>query len=237
MRCRRTGPRPASCPPPSLRRGGAPHAGRRKKGLRVLRAAWREAPHPNLAAALAEIWADEDAIRRYALVRDLDAGNPGDPEGHLALARAALDAGRFDQARGHLEALGAGSPDTRTCRLWAELEDAQNGPGLAAREWLMRAANAREDPSWVCGSCGKAAVEWHVTCPRCRDFDSIDWRAVSVSAAPPRADVGAVADATVPAPLRSGSADDADDDMERRLTPPVSGLPSSGAVAGGSPLR
>ena len=203
-------------------------ARKRGKGLRVLQETWGDAPHPELASTLRDICSDETADQRYTHAQELDARRPGHSEGRLALARAALDAGKLEDARAHLEALGQRSPEARACRLWAELEDAQHGPGLAAREWLLRAAHAREGPSWECTDCGKSSPEWTASCAHCRAFDSLDWRS---SDAPP-ADAEEAASPALPGPSMHHESEPSDRDAERILSP----IPSREADPGDPPL-
>mgnify|MGYP003343778120 CR=1 FL=1 len=115
-----------------------------------------------------------------ARIQALAATTPGHIEGDIAIVRAAVDARDYALARRTLETIGAqgqdNGPESRVCRLWAELEDAEHGPGLAAREWLLRASNAPMDPMWVCSSCGQGQPSWRPTCPYCGKFDSLEWR-------------------------------------------------------------
>lgn len=156
--------------------------GKARRAVKVLEAAWSHAPHPDLVAALGSLFPEEDARRRRERVQRIVARNPDHPEARLALARAALDAGDFAAARETLTALGP-APDARGCALWAELEDAEHGPGIAAREWLLRAARAQGSPVWSCRDCGAVAAEWSASCPRCRGFDTQEWAAAPPAAA------------------------------------------------------
>ena len=149
--------------------------GRSRRGARVIEETWRFAPHPDLASALGALWPEDGAQKRRELLQRLDALSAGNPEVRIALARAALDAGDWEAARAHLAAVTGDAPEVRICRLWAELEDAEHGPGLAAREWLLRAAHGRPDAAWVCASCGRAGARWSPRCPHCGAFDTLAW--------------------------------------------------------------
>ena len=149
--------------------------GRSRRGTRVIEETWRFAPHPDLAAALGALWPEDGADKRRERLQRLDALAPGHPEGRIARARAALDGGDWAAARSHLGAVTGDAPEARVCRLWAELEDAEHGPGLAAREWLLRAAHARPDAAWVCANCGRASARWSSGCPHCSAFDALEW--------------------------------------------------------------
>lgn len=151
-----------------------------KRGQKVLETTWRHTPHPDLAISVLALWPDEAPAKRLARTQALAATTPGHIEGAIAIVRAAIDARDYTLARRTLEAIGAqgndAGPEARVCRLWAELEDAEHGPGLAAREWLLRASSATPDPMWVCGSCGQGQPSWRPACPYCGAFDSLEWR-------------------------------------------------------------
>jgi HemY protein len=158
--------------------------GRARHALRALEASWRAAPHPDLAEAWAALFADETPLVRMKQMDRLASANPEHVESRLAQARAALSARLWGEARRHLEALGARLGDAappvapRVCRLMAEVEEAQHEDMVAARAWLARAATTPvPDPAWVCGACGSETPEWSATCPTCRAFASLTWRA------------------------------------------------------------
>jgi HemY protein len=150
--------------------------GKPKRALHVLETTWRLTPHPDLAAELFALWPQESPARRLARVQQFVASPPGHAEGLLTLARAALEAADWGLARRSLESLGGGPLEARVCRLWAELEDAEHGPGPAARDWLLRATGAPADPAWTCSRCSGHASLWQPTCPHCGSFDTLQWQ-------------------------------------------------------------
>jgi HemY protein len=66
--------------------------------------------------------------------------------------------------------------------LWADLEDAEHGAGPAARDWLLRAAEAPADPAWTCSRCSGNVPLWQPTCPHCAAFDTLQWRPAPLAA-------------------------------------------------------
>ncbi len=150
--------------------------GKPKRALHALETTWRLVPHPDLASELLALWPLEAPAKRVARVQQFVTSPPGHAEGAILLARAALDAGDWALARRSLESLGSGPLEARVCRLWAELEDAEHGPGPAARDWLMQAANAPADPAWTCSRCSGSLPLWQPTCPHCAAFDTLQWR-------------------------------------------------------------
>jgi HemY protein len=158
-------------------------AGKQRKAAVVVATAWGATPHPDLVDAFRGMWPNdspEKRLERFAQMIGDQAANentPGFTETKFSLARFAVEARDWAAARDHLTAITSDHPSARVCRLWAELEDTENGPGLAARDWLLKAANATGDPAWVCGECGQASADWAASCSHCQTFDSLSWRA------------------------------------------------------------
>ena len=95
-----------------------------RKAARVIEAAWRENPHPDLADAYAHLRPGDSARERLARIETLAAKSPGNIEGALAVARAALDAREFAVARAALRPLAI-VPTRRVAALMAELEESR----------------------------------------------------------------------------------------------------------------
>lgn len=174
-------------------------AGRMRAAAAVIERAWPRAPHPELARLHGQAVRADDALRRLQALETLRARRPDHIESHLALARAALDARLWGEARRHLDAAAATlaattmaaagePPPARLCRLRAEVEEAEHGNTEAARRWLAEAAEAPPDPGWVCDRCGAAAPAWNAICGHCGAFGKIDWRTpprIAPALAPP----------------------------------------------------
>jgi len=155
--------------------------GRAGKAAKLIERAWAAAPHPDLARLYLEARPTGDPLERYQRTMRLTGAAAGHVESHLALARAALAARLWGEARRHLKAAAGpegldGRPGEAVCRLMAEVAEAEEGDELAARAWLERAAAAPADPTWVCGSCGASAPEWSPRCRACGAFDGLAWR-------------------------------------------------------------
>ena len=171
--------------------------GRRRAARRVVERAWTRTPHPELASLWEEIEPAEGPVARVKRAERLARLAPRHRESHLALARAALDAKLWGEARRHLTAAIAADGDVASSaasRLMARLEEQDGADPAASKAWLERAADAPPDPAWTCGACGATSAEWHATCPNCGAFDRIDWRLPPTGRA-----AGAVA-VPVPAP-------------------------------------
>jgi len=150
-------------------------AGKRRKAASIIEESWVANPHPQLAQAMEELNPGGGAQEKLRVVERLANYNKDHAESHLAVAKVALEAGQWQVAREHLEAVAADQPTARVCRYLAELEEAENNDGDAARNWLRRAAVAEPDSAWVCDNCGNVTASWTPVCGRCGHFDSFEW--------------------------------------------------------------
>lgn len=157
--------------------------GQMRRARKLLEEAWGHAPHPELAAAYADMFPDESAEARRERLRKLAALKPEHEESFIVLAQAAMACADWDDAKKQLAAIETPNPDARFCRLMADLTERSGGDMAQARDWLRRAANARFHAAWVCNDCGRQVLSWAPHCPECHAFDSFKWRAPHI--APP----------------------------------------------------
>jgi HemY protein len=152
-------------------------AGDRRRAARTLENAWAAQPHPDLVEPYLRARKTETAAARYRHLHKMTDRNPGHRESELALARTAMEASLWGEARKHLTKAGGDRPSESICRLMSTLAERESGDQETARAWLLKAAEAPPDPAWVCNGCGAVAAAWHATCPNCDAFDSFAWRA------------------------------------------------------------
>ncbi|HEU5018305.1 MAG TPA: heme biosynthesis HemY N-terminal domain-containing protein [Pseudolabrys sp.] len=147
-------------------------AGEQRRARRILEAAWKTSPHPDLADAYADLRLGDSARDRLTRMRKLADMVPGQLEGALAVARAALDAREFETARQAL-APYVSSPTRRVAVLMAEVEETEHGDDGRVREWMSRAMRASGDPVWTAD--GVVSDHWLPVSPNGR-LDGYQWR-------------------------------------------------------------
>lgn len=152
-------------------------AGKARKAAPVVERAWRQGPHPALLSAYRDATTPADALQWLKSVQRLAEQDGDDVESRLALARAALEARLWGEARNYLDGLVGDRAPARACRLMAEIEESEHGNLAEARDWLVRATTAEADPTWVCGDCGNVADDWSAHCAKCGAFDGLAWQA------------------------------------------------------------
>ena len=151
-------------------------AGKRRKAAAIVEESWVSNPHPHLAEVMSNLAPGAGPLEKMRTLENLARYNKDHQESHLAIAKSALAAGMWLEAREHLEAASGASPSARICRYMAELVESENGDGEASREWLRRASTTEPDPAWVCEACGNIVADWEPICGQCDKFDTFTWK-------------------------------------------------------------
>ncbi len=147
--------------------------GNLRRASKLVEKAWAMQPHPDLADAYALLSPGDTARDRLKRVKSLAKKAPADPESMFAVARAAIDANDFKQARDMLAPL-LDDPTQRTCMLMSEIEAKEFGDHGKAREWTARAVRAKRDPAWVAD--GYVSERWLPASPLTGKVDAFVWK-------------------------------------------------------------
>jgi HemY protein len=147
-------------------------SGEARRAGKILTAAWKINPHPDLAEAYANLRFGDTARARLTRVQTLADKLPGQLEGAIAVARAALEASDFSVARAAL-APYLSAPTRRVATLMADIEEAEHGDEGRVREWMSRAMRAAGDPAWTAD--GSVSDRWMPVSPNGR-LDGFEWK-------------------------------------------------------------
>jgi HemY protein len=167
-----------------------------RKASKLIEAAWREAPHPDLAVPYITARTGDSAADKLGRAEALAKQNPANPESALIVAAAATQAREFAKARAALMPLIAGGASMRVCMAMADLEEAEHGSAGKVREWLGRATRAPRDPVWVAD--GVTSAIWRPVSPVTGQLDAFVWAAPPVLLDAPDLVMEQVPDATMP---------------------------------------
>jgi HemY protein len=203
--------------------------GKPKNAARAIKTAWAKNPHPDLAAAFAEIVPGETPDARIKRFGDLFRLKPDHPETRLLNAELEIAAEHFPAARKALGDLAETRPDARALTLMAAIERGEGSDDSTVKAWLAKALTASRGPQWICDKCGHVHASWSALCDNCEAFDTLSWREA------PSSDVMAGASAAM-LPLIVGAVEDksdapADEDGEV-IDHPVGAGPGASAAAG-----
>lgn len=150
--------------------------GDRKGATRVLKKAWDAKPHPDLAAAFAEIEPDEAPQERLKRFRTLTANHPTHEETRLLMAELHIAAEDFPEARRALGDIVDTHPTQRALAIMAAVERGEGADEAVVRGWLAKALVAPRGPQWCCDKCQAVHAKWDPICDNCGGFDTLSWR-------------------------------------------------------------
>jgi HemY protein len=148
--------------------------GDHKKAMKIVETAWARQTHPDLAEVYVHVRPGDAARDKLKRARSLAERSGDDPEGLIAVARAAIAARELDVARPAISKLLGVRPTARACLLMAELEEIEHGDAGRNREWLGRALRAPRDPAWVAD--GVSSEAWAPTSPVTGRLDAFVWK-------------------------------------------------------------
>jgi HemY protein len=149
--------------------------GESRQASRLVSRTWKLAPHPDLALVYAFAKPGEPPRERMKRVKHLASLTPGDIEGHIAVANAAIEAHEWQEARNALAPYLEGRPPARICTLMARIEGGELGDKGREREWLARALRAPRDRAWIAD--GYTSDRWLPVSPATGAVDAFEWKA------------------------------------------------------------
>lgn len=158
--------------------------GDQKGAMRVLKKAWSVHPHPDLAAAFAEIDPDEAATARLKRFKALTDIQPSHEQTRLLQAELCVAAEDFPGARRALGDIVATHPTQRSLAIMAAIARGEGEDDSVVRGWLTRALTAPLGPQWCCDNCHAIHAQWHPICDNCGGFDTLSWREPPDSSGP-----------------------------------------------------
>lgn len=192
---------------------------RPRNAVKLLKKAWSVQPHPDLAAAFAQIEPDETPEQRIKRFAALTKMNPQHTETRLLMAELYIVAEDFPEARRALGNLIETAPDARALTLMAAIERGEGSSDAVVQGWLAKALTAPRGPQWVCGNCQHVHDHWMPICDNCEGFDTLAWKSpqpLDVSGATGAHMLPLIVGA-IPAPPQETPSSDTDDAPENGL--------------------
>lgn len=153
-----------------------------RKGSKILEAAWKRFPQPDIASTYVYARSGDTAQDRLKRAKHLVSLRSNTAEGSLVVARAAYEAGDYRFARDNAEQVLRASPRESAYLLLADIEEAETGDQGKVREWLARAVKAPRDPAWTAD--GYVSEQWAPVSPVTGRLNSFEWKVPVVELAP-----------------------------------------------------
>ncbi|NNE52031.1 MAG: heme biosynthesis protein HemY [Sulfitobacter sp.] len=155
--------------------------GKSRYAARLLTKAWSVHPHPDLAAAFAEIQPDEKPAQRIKRFQSLTKAKPDHPETKMLKAELHIADEDFPAARRALGNLVETDPTARSVTLMAAIERGEGASDTVVKGWLARALTVPRGPQWICDNCQHIHAEWKPVCENCHSFDTLAWKTPPMS--------------------------------------------------------
>jgi HemY protein len=148
--------------------------GESRQAGRLVARTWKLAPHPDLATVYAFAKPGESPRERLRRVEHLASLTPGDIEGPIAIAVAAIEARDWQRAEDAISPYLHDRPPARICALMARIEAGEGNKGRE-REWLARAVRGPRDRAWIAD--GYISDRWLPVSPVTGAVDAFEWKA------------------------------------------------------------
>lgn len=160
--------------------------GNLKKARGTLRQAWTRAPHPEIAEAWLDCYADQPLATRQRAATSFIGKHKAHEEAHILRARIALEGERWLLAKTLLaphanlkednlaeDNLAKNKATRRLCLLMAQAEEGL-GELQNAQHWRERARRAPAEAGWM--SAGLRLDSWQALCPVTGKLDGVSWQ-------------------------------------------------------------
>ena len=157
--------------------------GNARAAAKIVKKAWKQQPHPELAQVFAEIEPSESPSARAKRFEKLLTLIEHD-EARLTRAELLIAAEDFPAARRAIGKLHESAPSQRVMTIMAAIERGEGSDDSVVRGWLARALTAPHGPRWVCEKCQHIHADWVAICENCGAFDTLSWRAPPDSSGP-----------------------------------------------------
>jgi HemY protein len=117
----------------------------------------------------------KDTAKYMSWYERLLALKPDSDEGQLAAAEAAIHENMYGQARAYLKQAEKLRESKKLYRLYAQLEEAQDGDVVKVKDYLNKAVDAEDNKAWVCRDTGLTYETWSLFAKPHNSFNSIIW--------------------------------------------------------------
>jgi HemY protein len=143
---------------------------------KTIKAIWKLAPNDELADIALDLKPQESSNETYRRLKALCDSAPQFPESQHLLAKAAISANHWPEARTALDKLlGTEKASKQTYLLLAQLEAKQKNDAEAESKHTKTAEKKPQGHKWLCKNCGSSPQHYYPICSECGEFDCILW--------------------------------------------------------------
>ena len=146
----------------------------RKSAEKILGALWALLPNFETAQLLIDLYPTESSTETFRRIKKLTDPYQNSVENNHLIARVAIEANHWPEAKKALERNISSATATKTTyQLLASLEQQQKKDNVAVSKYMKLSEAAPVDTYWACNSCLTHEKYYLPLCPACGEFDSI----------------------------------------------------------------
>lgn len=150
----------------------------KKSAEKILNSIWKVAPNKELADIIIDLYPLESSAETYRRIKKLCDSAEKFLESRHLVAKSAIAAEHWPEARKALEnAINSNQATKTTYQLFALLERKQKDDEAAAIKYEALSETAVADYKWQCCSCHNLTNHYIPLCNKCSEFDTISWSA------------------------------------------------------------
>jgi len=146
----------------------------RKKAEKLIETFWRKNPHPDLGMIYIEADITATVHEKLRRAERLEKLKPDHPTSQFLVAQAALGAGDTKKAQQYSQRLAEESPSESIFLLLADIHAALGSSESTIRHYLMQAAHAPADFTWMAD--GQLLAEWVAISPLSHRIGGCEWQ-------------------------------------------------------------
>jgi HemY protein len=150
----------------------------KRKAVKLIEQVWPTHQHPELLDVWGQLMPNrykKDTAKYMSWYERLLALKPDSDEGQLAAAEAAMHENMYGQAAAYLKQAEGLRKSKKLYRLYARLEELQDGDVVKVKEYLNKAVDAADNKSWVCCETGLTYDAWSLFAKPHNSFNTIIW--------------------------------------------------------------
>lgn len=149
-----------------------------RKVKSMLEKIWKKNPHPDLVNFWRQLAPENTAknpMKQLRFFEKVLALKPDSVEGQMAIARIAMEASLWGEAKAYLTAAEKIQPLAEIYRMRAEIEQQTTKNEDVVRTWLLQASEAPAGKVWHCRLTGHIYDRWSAIAEPHGSFNTIEW--------------------------------------------------------------
>jgi len=147
-----------------------------KTSEKIILSMWKKAPNRELGEMALELYPAESSNETFRRISKLSMSASNFSESQHVLAKAAIDAGHWPEAREAIDkVIQTNNATKETYALLSTLEKKQKNDDAAIADLQKKIEVAKDEVKWTCAECEASFNHYAPLCTSCGSFDGLKW--------------------------------------------------------------